>query len=627
MIQAKQDNRYNTVSGQAIRVILSNIPGFMLARELKRGPVRRWVYFGAHHHVLERLKHAVGETAEQIDYGEKLYGFTKAQRNHFIQWIDQVASRCIDKKEWLFSVPAVKNTFTSNLFLYTCYVFVLEDMIQKGETIDLIFVDSSALAAVFEDSFSGRIIVSPANKWLKVMFRLRVFVKSVLRFGKYLIDFARKFISAKLVLRNRGRHLLKGKKDIILIRNFITNQFSDTQEDILERHFFPGLYDYLQENGHTPVFVPIIASTSNYRHLFREVFKSKKNIIFPEEFLKLQDYLYAFLAPWRALRLRLFSPCYGRYQLERLLKEEYYANLTEFGFLYATLLSCLGKRFRENGLSPQGIINWMENQAFEKGFIKGFRENFPDARLIGSQPVFIPANYLSMVSSEQEKRSGLLPDKVLVLGPAGKSYMTEFIKDVNIGYSPAFRYASALLDHPAHDQKNNLLVLLGYNLENAVHIMRTLSKIKGHLESFDHVMVKLHPAGYFDEMKLSKAVGGRDVLERYSFVNGRLEQYMDKVSVGLCGASGTAVELVMRGVPVIIVGDPQALTMDYLVYKEDRDMWQICFSTGQIIKTLERFKLLKEERSHDLIQKAREFRDAFITQPDEKHWENYLIKA
>ncbi len=610
-----------------MKVFLSNVPGFILARELRKNPAKRWAYLGANYRVLAKLQRVVGERAERIDYGEKLYGCSRATRNQFIRWIDQIASRCIDKKEWLFSVPAVKNTFSSNLFLYTCYLSVLEDIVEKAEAIDLIFVDSPALVHVLKDRFPGQVIMSPTHPWQEFMAHSRIFIKLILRFGKYLMDFGRKCVSAKLVLKDRARHVLKDKKDLVLIRNFITDQFSDTRDDIIEKHFFPGLYDYLQEKGYTPVFVPIVASTSSYRRLFQKVLKSKKNIIFPEEFLKFQDYLYAFSAPWRALRLKLSPPSYGRYQLDRLLKEEYYANLTEFGFLYATLLSCLGKRFKESGLFPRGIINWMENQAFEKGFIKGFRENFPDARLIGSQPVFIPANYLSMVSSHQEKQSGLLPDKILVLGPAGKSYMTEFIKDINVDYSPAFRYASILSHPPASNQENNLLVLLGYNFENAVHIMWTLLKIEKYLESFGRIMVKLHPAGYFDEARLSKALGGRDVLKRYSFVDGRLDQYADKIFMGLCGASGTAVELVMRGIPVIIIGDSQALTMDYLVYKEDRDMWQICFSPDQVVKTLDRFKVLKKERSQEFVQKAREFREAFITAPSEKHWENYLIKT
>lgn len=610
-----------------MKIFLSNMPGYILAKELQKNSVKRWVYFGADSSVPKKLEHIFDKKAEQVDYGKKLHEITQAKRKQFILWIDQIAACFLDRKEWLFSVPSVKNTCTSNLFLYTCYLFLLEDLIKEGEQIDVIFVDSPALAVLFKDNFSDLIEVTPVNRWLKSGFYFKVFTKSILRLGKYLVEFGREFMSAKIILKNRSRQLLQGKDNLVFIRNFITGQFSDTHGDILENHYFPGLYDYLEKKNYTPVFLPVVIRTSNYRCLYQKVLESKKAIVFPEEFLKLQDYLYTFLMPLRALRLKLNPPPYGQYQLGRLLKEEYCANLTEFGFLYATLLFCLGKRLKEHNLAPKGIINWMENQALEKGLIKGFKENFPDIQVIGSQPFFSLENYFSTVSSDQEKQSGLLPEKILVLGPAGKKCATEFIKDVPVDYSPAFRYTSVFSEPSVNNhQENNLLILLPILFENAVYMMRILLKIEPYLESFDRIMIKLHPAGDFDPKKLVEALG--EGLPRWcELVDGKLEQYISKTSIGFCGASSTAAELVMRGIPVIAMGDSHALTLDCLYCKQDPDMWQLCFSCDQVIGALNHFKALKRKKSHDWVQKAHEFRDVFIAQPSEKYWENYLIEA
>lgn len=608
-----------------MKIFLSNVPNFILTKELGRDSVKKWIYFGTNDSVLKKLEAGLGACGEQINYGQKLHEITRIQRHQFILWIDQIAASFFDRKEWLFSVSAVKNTCTSNLFLYTCYLFVLEDFIRERKQIDVVFVDSPALAGVFKNHFPESIALASINSWLAVGFYFNVFVKSVLRFGKYLLEFSRKFWAAKVVLGDRSQELLQEKDNIVLIRNFITGQFSDTQDDILESHYFPGLYDYLKNKNYTPVFLPVAIRTTSYRRLYLKVLKSKKVIIFPEEFLRLQDYFYAFSMPFRALSLRLVSPPYGRYQLGRLLDEDYRTNLTEFGFLYAVLLSCLGKRFKEHGLAVKGIINWMENQALEKGLIKGFRENFLDVQVIGSQPFFSLENYFSTVSSDQEKQSGLLPERILVLGPAGKKWATEFINDVPVAYSPAFRYASVLLEPLlGNRQANNLLVLLSIRFEDSLNIMRTLLKIAPHLESFDRIMIKLHPAGNFDQKKLAKAIG-EDFPSRYEFVDGKLEQYINKVSVGFCGASSTAAELVMRGIPVIAMGDSHALTMDCLYCKQDSDIWQLCFSCDQVIEALNHFKTITKEKSQELLQKAHEFRRIFIAQPSEQYWENYLV--
>ncbi|GEM_PF-3108287 len=609
-----------------MKVFLSNVPSFILAQELQRNSIKRWIYFGTDDSVLKKLERVFNGKAEQVSYGKKLYEITKTKRNQFILWIDQVAACFLDRKEWLFSVPAVKNTYISNLFLYTCYLSFLEDFIKEGKQVDFILVDSPALASTFEENFSDSITISPINRWLNLDFYFNVFIKSILRLGKYFIEFGRRFISAKIVLKNRGRQLLKGKKNLVLIRNFMIGEFSDTPDDFLESHYFQGLYDYLGKKNYTPFFFPVITKASNYRRLYRKVSKSKKTIIFPEEFLKLRDYLYAFLAPLRALSLRLPAPCYGQYQLGRLLKEEYYSNLTEHGFLYATLLSCSGKRFKEHNLAPLGIINWMENQSLEKGLIKGFKEHFPDLYVIGSQPFFIQENYLAPVSSNQEKQSGLLPEKIVVLGPAGKKLATEFIKDIQVDYSPPFRYASVVPEPLANNQGNNLLVLFTIDFKNAIDMMQILLKIGPHLESFDRIMIKLHPAASFDEKKLVKALG-QNLSSQYEFFHGRIEEYLHKTAIGFCaGASSAVVQLVMRGIQVITLGEPYALTLECLFCKKDSDIWQVCFSCEDVVEAINYFKIIKKERPQDLIQKAKEFRRFFIADPSEKYWENYLIE-
>ena len=608
-----------------MKIFLSNVPDFMLARELQRNSVKKWIYFGTDNSVSRKLERAFDKKAQQVNYGKRLYEISQAQRKQFILWIDQIAVCFLDRKEWLFSVSSVKNTCTSNLFLYTCYLVLLEDLIKEGEQVDLILVDSPALTALFQDRFSDSLEAAPINRWLKLGFDGKVFMKSILRWAKYLLEFGRKFVPAKIILKDRGRQLLKGKKNFVLIRNFITGQFLDTRDDMMERHYFPGLYDYLKNKNYTPVFFPIVTKTSSYRRLYQKAAESEKNIVFPEEFLKLRDYLYTFLAPLRALSIKLPAPFYGQYQLGPLLREEYYANLTEYGFLYATLLSCLGKRWKEHSLAPLGIINWMENQVVERGMIKGFRENFPDISVIGGQPFFIQENYFSPVSSNQEKQSGLLPERILVLGPAGKQWATEFIKDAPVDYSPPFRYASVISEQLTNHQGNNLLVLFTIDFKNTIHVMQTLLKIESHLESFDRIMIKLHPAGHFDEKNLVEALG-QNLSHRYEFINGRIEQYLNKTSMGLCGATGTAVELVMKGIPVIIIGESHVLTLNFLSCKKDPDMWQICFSGEEVAQALNHFKILKKERPQDFIQKAHEFRNFFIARPSEKYWENYLVR-
>lgn len=609
-----------------MQAILSNIPGFIIRWQLGRRPVKKWVHFGSNQCYLKKLRLLFHGKATEIDYSEELYQESKSVRSDYVKWLDAVAGDYADSREWMFSAPAVRNTYTSDLFLNVCYLEVLGQFIEDKRDIDLIFVDSPALISVFRNSFSDRVAYVPINGFFGGMCYIRSSIRLFLRFFRYLIDYSLRFFAAKIVFKGRRKHLLKEKKDLVLIRNFITEEFSDTGNDIIERHFFPGLYSYLKEQGYVPVFLPIIVKPTNYIKLFKKVLSGRRNIIFAEEFLKLRDYIFAFLVPVRALRVAINPPLYGRYNISILLKDDYHFNLTSAEYLYATLLSCLGKRLKEVHWNPKWIINWTENQAFEKGILIGLKEHFPKMKIVGGQPFIMPPNYLSPVFSKQEKLYGLLPDRVLTLGPLWKNAVSEFVEDLEIDYSPAFRYASTNSEEPISMEGNDLFVLLGIDLENTLHIMRILLKAKEYLKSFENVLIKMHPASNFDENTLSDILGQR-FPESFKFVGGKLGDYFDTVSVGLCGGSGTAVELVMKGIPVVVIGETHTLTMNYLDYKEDRDIWQICFSVNQVIEALERFRLFKKESPEKLVEKARNFHQEFIAEPSEKYWENCLIKA
>ncbi len=606
-----------------MKIFLASTPSFLMNLSLRGREVKTWVYFGNHHKTLNKLNNQFKNKATSLDYAKKLYALSEQKRTCFIQWIDAMSLTGQIKKEWLFSVPAIKNTYFSNLFLYLCYFFVLEDFILSKQNVDLIFVDSPALALILKKNFQNQVALSRTFKFCIIITYIKILVKSLLRFLKYFLDFTKRYLTSRWILQSRAKQILKDKENIILIRNFITKDFTDNENDLFIKHFFPGLDSFLLNHQFTPVYLPIVVFSHTYWKVFLKIKQSKKTIILPEEFLTFPDYLDTFLTPLRALWHRVRAPLFERIDFNLLVKEEYYSNLTEFGLLYAVLLSRVGSRFKEANIKPLGIINWTENQAIEKGLISGLKEMFPQMQLLGSQPFVIPPNHLSLILSGQERLLGLVPDKLLVLGPVAKEVMMGYMKNLFIDYCPAFRYQNAFQIEDNH-RANNLMILLGYSLSNALYILRTLIQLKESFPAFDQVFVKLHPAGYFSQEKLLRELG-LPLPKDYCFVDGQLEQYMNQISIGICGATGTAVELVIRGIPVIIVGETHALTLNYLSHKEDQDLWQLCFSAEEIVEAINRFRAMIQSHPKELKEKAREFRRAYFAEPNQRYWENYLI--
>ncbi len=605
-------------------ILLSCIPSFFLKLFLQKQPIKKWIYLGKDNTVSLKFRSVLPKDAIELEYAKKLYTVSQQMRGDFIGWIDDTSFAGKIQKEWIFSVPAVKNTFISDLFLNICYFFVLEGLRKEDPDIDLIIVDSSALALSVKEAFSYDFFI--LNNFFIVFEKGRVFLKSILRFVRHVFSFLRRFWAVKIVLSSRARQLLHGKNRIVLIRNYITDHFLTTYQDTLDKRYFPKLYSYLEKEGATAVFLPIPVQIKNYKTLLSKVKESKENIVFFEEFLKLKDYLYTFLTPLRALRYRIRPPLLHNFNLSRLIKEEYYANLTQFSFLYAILLSCFGKRVKERDLRLSGLVNWCEFQSFERGLMFGIKQVFPQAQIIGSQPFLISPNHLSIIPSRQEKLFNLVPDKMLVLGPLGKDAAREFIKDFPVEYTPLFRYQSVFKSLSTIGVGKDLLVVLGYALSNTVYTLRILLAMEDQLKSFPKVRLKLHPVASFNQERLKKELGIDDFPSNFEFVTGPYEDYLASTSIAICGATGTSVELVVKSIPVVLISETNVLTMNYLAYKVDPDLWQLCFNAKEASGAIKHFLKLRKENPQHIQDKAFELRKLYFAQPNDQYWQNYLTK-
>ena len=141
---------------------------------------------------------------------------------------------------------------------------------------------------------------------------------------------------------------------------------------------------------------------------------------------------------------------------------------------------------------------------------------------------------------------------------------------------------------------------------------------------FDRILLKLHPAGYFDKKRLIKEIGGA-LPEKFEFVQGRLEDYLSHVCVGICGSTGTAVEMALQAVPVIVIGASQTLTLNYLSCTPEPNLWRLCFTTSEVLTALRDFREMKVNREMMLKEKALQLRKLYFASDQEKCWENFLF--
>ena len=461
------------------------------------------------------------------------------------------------------------------------------------------------------------------NYLITPLFWIEDLLRSGWRFFSFFLDAGKRYLAAKKLLGSRIKGLLKGKKNVVLIRQFIVGDFSEDEEDIFKNHFFPGLDGYLKQKGYNPVFFANTTQVRCYQALFQKIKKNIPPIVFAEEFFSLTDYLDVMLTPCRAILFSLKPPLLEGYDFSALLKEEFLKNTTEFGILSASLMAKVGKRMVEKGCYPVSIINWYENQALEKGLISGLRKALPEITVIGSQPFITPPNYLMSFPSKQDDLLKVTPDKVLVIGPVILEAMQESSPNLNLGFTPAFRLKD-LSPCPPYTGKNpELLVLMGYLFDNSLQVLKLLTHSMHRLPQFAKVLIKLHPAKNFSAKQLVKEFG--DPLPKsFTFVEGKVEDFLGRVPYSICGGTGAALELVIRGIPVAILGDTNTLTMNYLDYMEDKALLELCFTEDDLVATLNRFQKVIAMDDAGLKKRGEAFRQAFFATKEEDHWQNYV---
>ena len=262
--------------------------------------------------------------------------------------------------------------------------------------------------------------------------------------------------------------------------------------------------------------------------------------------------------------------------------------------------------------------------AMEKGLICGLREAYPQLEIIGCQPCISPPNDLCLVPSRQDRLLNILPDKMLVLGPVGKEMMRDFVKDLSVDYSPPFRYRYIFEDEKNHLDPKNILVLFGYELEDAKNMLRTLLRLEGKIDNFDRIYLKIHPGGYFNKERLLREVG-KPLPEQFQFIEDRLEDCLKDTCVGICGDTGTAVELALHAIPVIVIGQSQVLTMNYLAGVPEPDLWKLCFLESEVLTGLEKFREMKLNQETMLRKKAHRMRESYFASDQDQHWKNFLF--
>lgn len=454
-----------------------------------------------------------------------------------------------------------------------------------------------------ENCISGIGARDKAFKVRVIFFKVcKYYLKSLIIYLLYLLQYVLfRFSGQKYDIRSNGEELVLVNVVFYINKIIQTGRYSDLH--------FPGLEEVLKKRGKEYAYLPNFYGTRNPLRIYRTLKLLKKQnipVLTEYQLLSLGNLisLFYFLLAYpihviNFVRNMKVDPSDNVKILAKTLMEE-----LEQVVLFVYLRYLQGKRIASLPFSRIKCISWYENQSSQKNLYRGLREGKSKVSIIGAQLFLWPARGLYFFPDKKEEKFGVVPDKILV---NGKYYMPQD-SQLNCSIGPSLRY-KYLFDLNLDDfQRKKVLVLLPYYDNGIMEILDILRDV-GSLTS-KNVLIKFHP-GTDKEKFLNLLPSGieiteKDLCELFKFT---------KTVIGR--DSGTLVEAVSAGIPVVVIEKEGMKSFDYLPRLGKGIIWSVARNKEELIKLLHHFDYAIEYKKEEIRIIAKQYREMFFCEPTE----------
>ncbi|MGK5090553.1 hypothetical protein WDW89_00905 [Deltaproteobacteria bacterium TL4] len=526
-------------------------------------------------------------------------------RLEFTGWIQSISEPHAANIDWWVEGPASRNTSSCPLFHYCCAFILLEHLLENNQPPAEIIVDSKAFASLLKELLqkSGKSIpVTRPRSWkshIKELFR--PIYGSFFALNEYVQQFrqARKSGSLKRPLSNHK---------LILIDTFVLPGF------IEKNRYYTGLWEQLSPIEQEQVyFVPQLSgfSIKQYRSAYQQMRQSSMNFLLREDYLKMEDYGYALGHLWRIRQLKITGSNFRGLDFSALVKEDLYHTRDLASAISALLNYRFTYRLQQQGVRLHRVINWFENQAIDKGWNAGFQKYYPDVPRIGYQGFIVAPHYLCMFPTRFEHDCKILPSILAVPGVGHIEEKKEFFPEVKIMRAPAFRFQGTW-NPRKHYPGTHFTMLSTLTMEDQDNqaVLRFIASALPLLDlSKLQIWIKPHPT---QTSAYIRNLYGADWPEAFELVEGDFNDCVEKANLLLGYISSTCVETLAKGIPVLILGNPNGLTHNPIPQSIPHEIWRLCDTPRSLAREIEFYRSRSQEDYKHYERLGQKIREAYF---------------
>ncbi|MBU4132390.1 MAG: hypothetical protein KKF12_16365, partial [Proteobacteria bacterium] len=379
--------------------------------------------------------------------------------------------------------------------------------------------------------------------------------------------------------------------------------------------YYNGLLDNLtKEEKKNIFFVPNVITWRKLKNIIRLSEKSGKNFLYPFDFLKIQDYLYALAAPFRIKRIRLDDFVFNGMNIGPVLEADFRKNIALRSSFRGILFYRFFKRLGQEKIKLHLVIDWFENQVVDRGFNKGKNDFFVDTPSIGYQGLIAAYKWNFYVQpTEVEAKAGVIPRQVAVIGSGLVDIVRKYYPGLDVVVAPGLRFSDIYkigIKKAEHFNINSPLVLVALPIwvSDSLDILNLLKAILDLLiQNNARVLIKPHPSLDFYAVQSDFL----DWPDMFTIIEDDFANIITEVDILISSGSTVCMESIAYGIPVIVIGSRNGITKNIIPGSVPKDIWELCHTGGELAEALQRlcFALNPGDRNRfsdqaQLIRKA-----------------------
>ncbi len=582
--------------------------------------VSEWFYFSPDYLNFHLLKESSPSTAKYIDIGENLQEKALELKDSYIEVIGRLSTRYAGRYSlaWWTSMVAERNEMSTHAFLTVCYYNIFSDMYENERFQDrsLIIVESPSLYHLIINQLRKRYqVITLGKPYLLTWAFLRPKAAAVYR----IIKFVSWVFSGRLQQIPELCSASDSKK--IFIRTWISDK-TISADGTLQDAYFPGLLEYLEEEGYEVVIIPNFYNlTLSSKEIQKRINKCKYQFFIPENYLIWKDYfkIVAVLIH-QVLIARLDDVMHRGKDISKILTETQKAGIF-FSYTYFAQMFAL-KNLSKADYKIKSFIYTFENMFPEKPLSYAVKEYFPGVSSIGFQHSVLYPLQTCLYPSFQEWKDMPLPDKIICSG----IFFLDILKKhgappEKLALGPALRFKNLISKcekgrgdiTPTAFYKNRILIAFPLANSDALELaIKSSGAIKllagiGDLK----IGLKPHPMMPVDKLTFIKSFYNyKDC--NVEIVDKPMGEVLSHYSLLITMASGVVFDGMIEGLPVIRVGRSNSLNFDPADFIENNPYDFKSQNVEQLNGLISKLLLLDDGERLEILKYGRKFvKDSF----------------